>query len=256
MRVLNFFNHVGGAGKTSISYALGYEFARRGQRVLMVDLDPQASLTKALGLRVTASELSRTVHDTAVSRAPLPEPDHVHGLAVIPSHVNLTLAEGRMMGVPGVHMNLHSRLRELSEHYDLVLIDSPPSLGQLTILGALAADQLVVPLPCQDKGIEGLDGLAQAMELYHRVRPELTIALYVPTLYDRRVGHDQDTLTYLKEKLSPLATEIPLRSVWRDAWRARQPVGLFAPNSPVDQAVRHLADELTQAARLPEVARG
>lgn len=252
MITLDVFNHAGGVGKTSLTFALAYEYARRGLRVLAIDLDPQASLTKVAGLRLTAGDLHRTVHDTAVDGVPLPTPESVHGFHLIPAQLNLMLAESRMLGVVGSQAHLRRALRQVSDQYDLVLLDSPPSLGQLAIIGALASDALIVPLPTMDKGIEGLDGLKVAMEQYHKVHELLRVAIFVPTLYDRRISHHRETLEYYQRLLTPLATEIPERSVWLDAWRARQPVGQFAAGGEVDQAIRRLADEVSAAVGLNE----
>lgn len=251
MITLDCFNHAGGVGKTSVTLALAYEYARRGLRVLAVDLDPQASLTKVCGVRLGPADLHRTMHDTAVDGTPLPTPEQVHGFELIPSQLNLTLAESRMLGVVGSQLHLRRALRQVQNQYDVVLIDSPPSLGQLAILGALASDFLVVPLPTMDKGLEGLDGLRQAMAQYHKVHESLEIAMFIPTLYDRRISHHRDTLQHYQQHLRPLATEIPERSIWLDAWRARQPVGLYAAGSEADRAVQRLADEVAAATGLP-----
>lgn len=254
MKTLTFFNHVGGAMKTSLTRDVGHDFAARGLRVLLIDLDPQANLSSASG--VSVDDVALTVHDTAVDDAPLPEPFRVHGYDLIPSTVQLALAEARMLGVVGAQMSLRQHLARLAHRYDVVLIDSPPSLGQLAVLGALAADHLIVPVPTRDKGLLGLKGVLEALRQYRRLRPELDVALYVPTLYDKRRRHDQDTLEYLRATLPNLATEVPYRSTWDDSWRAQQPVGVYAPNGEVHGHVRRVADEIARAVNLEVPARG
>ncbi|WP_104992402.1 ParA family protein [Deinococcus sp. NW-56] len=249
MNILTVFNHAGGAGKTSVTREVGYELSRQGQRVLLIDLDPQANLTGWLG--VSGVEREETVYGVAVDGASLPAPRQAHGLALIPSHVSLALAENQMMGRVGAHARLRRALLEVSDTYDLVLIDSPPSLGQLSILGAIAADHMIVPVPTRQKGLDALPGLTEAFQEYRDVRPDLTVALYVPTLYDARRLHDREVLAALQENLAPLARPVPQReAVWLDSTTAGQPVGLYAPGSPVHGDVRRLAEDVAQAVGL------
>ncbi|MCD0175017.1 ParA family protein [Deinococcus sp. 14RED07] len=249
MRTLTLFNHAGGVMKSSLTRDVGYTLAAAGQRVLLVDLDPQANLTDWLG--VTGVTREQTVYDTATRGDALPSPVHVHGLDLIPSDVSLALAEGQMMGVVGAHLHLRQALGTWSDRYDAVLIDSPPSLGQLSILGALAADHLIVPVPTRQKGMNALAGLAEAMATYRKLRPDLTVALYVPTLFDARRSHDREALTALRGLLNPLASPIADRgAVWNDSASAGQPVGVYAPGSPVHRDVLRVTAEIARAAGL------
>lgn len=249
MRTLTLFNHAGGVMKSSLTRDVGHTLAQAGQRVLLVDLDPQANLTDWLG--VTGITREHTVYDTATCGDTLPSPIHVHGLDLIPSDVSLALAEGQMMGVVGAHLHLRQALAAWSDRYDAVLIDSPPSLGQLSILGALAADHLIVPVPTRQKGMNALAGLSEAMATYRKLRPDLTVALYVPTLYDSRRSHDREAYAALRELLNPLASPIADRgAVWNDSASAGQPVGVYAPGSPVHRDVLRATAEIARAAGL------
>lgn len=240
------FNHAGGAGKTSVTRDVGYEFARRGLRVLLVDLDPQANLTSWLGIRNV--RLEDTVFAVAVDGAPLPEPVRVFGLDLIPSQVDLALAEAQMLGQPGAHLSLQQALELHRDRYDVVLVDSPPSIGQLAILGAGAADKLLVPIPTRAKGLDAMPGLQKATTLYRRLRRDLTVALYIPTLYDARRSHDREVLALLRENLSPMCEPVPQReAVWLDSNSAGEPVGVYAPGSPVHQDVERLSGDVARA---------
>ncbi|MVN86395.1 AAA family ATPase [Deinococcus sp. HMF7620] len=249
MRTLTLFNHAGGVMKSSLTRDVGYTLAAAGQRVLLIDLDPQANLTDWLG--VSGVTRDQTVYNTATRGDDLPPPVEVHGLHVVPSDVSLALAEGQMLGVVGAHLHLRQALAKWADRYDVVLIDSPPSLGQLSILGALAADHLIVPVPTRQKGMNALAGLGEAMATYRKLRPDLTVALYVPTLYDARRSHDREAYAALKELLSPLASPIADRgAVWNDSASAGQPVGVYAPGSPVHRDVLRASAEIAHAAGL------
>lgn len=240
------FNHAGGAGKTSVTRDVGFEFARRGLRVLLVDLDPQANLTSWLGIRNV--NLEQTVFQVAVDGAPLPEPVKVFGLDLVPSQVDLALAEAQMLGQPGAHLALQQALEPVQDRYDVVLVDSPPSIGQLAILGAGAADKLLVPIPTRAKGLDAMPGLQKATSLYRRLRRDLTVALYIPTLYDARRSHDREVLALLRENLSPMCEPVPQReAVWLDSNSAGEPVGVYAPGSPVHQDVQRLSGDVARA---------
>ena len=250
MKTATLFNHAGGAGKTSITLNAGYELARSGLRVLLIDLDPQANLTTWLG--VDDVDLASTVHPVATEGKPLPRPLMVHGLSLIPSRVDLALAEAIMPGRIGAELTLRRALELQQEHYDAVLIDSPPSVGKLAALGALASDMLVVPIPTRVKGINALPGLTAVMDMYHSLRPDLNVGLYVPTLYDSRRGHDREMLELIRQRLSPVADPLPQReSIWLDSGLAGEPVGLYAPSSKVAEDIRLLTAQLAQAMNLP-----
>ena len=240
------FNHAGGAGKTSITLNVGHELAAQGLRVLLIDCDPQGNMSSWMG--VTEVDLDATVYPVATEGAPLPTPIHVHGLDLIPAQVDLAQAEIGITSMPGGQLFLRQALQAVSDQYDVCLIDSPPSLGQLAILGALAADHLIVPMPARQKGLDALPGLQRATALYRRLRPELTVALYVPTLYDARRTHDRQVLDSLRAYLSPLSEPMPQReAVWLDSTMAGEPVGVYAPGSPVHQDVQRLTAEVAHA---------
>lgn len=246
VKIATVFNHAGGAGKTSLVRDVGYELVAQGQRVLLIDLDPQASLTKWLGVQDV--DLRATVYPVALDGQPLPEPHEVFGIHLIPSHLSLSLAEAQISGQIGAVLTLRHALMQLRDRYDVVLVDSPPSLGQLAALGALAADELIVPVLTQQKGLDALPGLHSALDLYHRLRPELGVALYVPTMYESRRAHDREVLESLRKMIPMLAQPVPLRgAVWLDSTSAGQPVGLYAPGSPVHRDIQDLTLAVSSA---------
>ena len=246
MKTVTVFNHAGGAGKTSIVRDVGYEFAQHGHRVLLVDLDPQANLTSWLGLQGVG--LDETVFPVLTENADLPAPKEAFGLHVLPSHVDLAMAEALVLGRPGAHHRLYHALDRVAENYDLVFIDSPPSIGQLAIIGAGAADHLLVPIPTRAKGLDALPGLMKSVELYRQLRRDLSVALYVPTMFDARRNHDNHVLEMFRQHLSPISEPLPERAaVWIESNMAGQPVGVYAPGKPAYRDVQHLAQQVAAA---------
>lgn len=257
MKTLTFFNHAGGAAKTSLALNVGHGFALAGYRVLLIDLDPQSNLSSWLGLSTVTKE--QTAFEVAVdNEAVLPPPQPVHGMHLIPSNLHMALSEGQMMSQEGATLNLRFALKEVDHLYDLVLIDSPPSLGKLAVLGALAADHLIVPVPTRAKGLNGLPGVLAALNTYRRLRPELNVGLFVPTLYDSRNTHDREVLAALRAQLEPLAQPLNYRpATWNDSAGLGQPVMTYAPSSPAAQEVQVLCAEIGAVLGLPlEAHRG
>ncbi|PYE50559.1 ParA family protein [Deinococcus yavapaiensis] len=245
MQRLTAFNFVGGAGKSYVVREVGYALARHyDKRVLLIDTDPQSTLSESLG--VMDAPLDRTVYHAAAHEAPLPEPIEVHGMHLIPSSIELAELEVILPGNPGGILNLRLALDAIDE-YDYVLIDSGPSLGQLSALACIAADRLIVPVPVNWKGIKGLATVDAMAKKYRKLSPALAVGLYVPTVYDSRTQHARAVLEALQAQLTPLASPMSYRPMVNDAQAAGEPVGLFAPNSPADHEIRRTAQELVTA---------
>src|SRR5690606_15714436 len=151
------------------------------------DVDPQANLTKWMGIDDDI-ELDETIYPGVMTSAEdemdagseaelrLPEPVHVHGVEVIPSHLNLAIVEREILSVFMGVVRLREAVRRLSG-YDYVLIDPPPSLGQLSALAVVAADKVIVPLPTNRKGLDGLPTVMRMVREYRKAAPSLEIAL-------------------------------------------------------------------------------
>lgn len=204
--VLTVFNYAGGVGKTSLVRDLGFALVQRGYRVLLIDTDPQASLTAWLGI----GEVEDRHTLATLEKGPLPEPLEAHGMYVIPSNLNLALLEVRIRSLPGGELLLRNELQGLREVYDFILVDSPPSLGPLAFLAGLAGDGFIVPVEVSPKGLKGLSSVIDISRTYARVvRQEHFIRLLVPTRYDPRSRVAQQALSELKEK-SPYPVAPPV----------------------------------------------
>jgi chromosome partitioning protein len=264
MMVLTFFNHAGGVAKTSTVRDVGYVLAEGGRRVLLIDMDPQANLTKWLGVDDDV-DLDRTVYpailgepgdataDVANGEEPdlhLPPPVQVHGMDLIPAHLNIAIIEREILTVFLGVLRLRDAVRRL-HGYDFVLIDPPPSLGQLSALAVVASDRVVVPLPTNRKGLDGIPTVVKMVREYKKAARDLDIALFVLTQHDRRTRHDRESHEIIAAQLpavAPISSPLASRpAIYSDAQVEGLPIPLYAPGSEADREVRKVTQELLAA---------
>ena len=188
-KIVSLANQKGGVGKTTTAINLGASLAACERRVLLVDIDPQANATSGLGLSNNELNSMYPVLTEGLSVKTVIRATALPTLSVAPASVDLVGAEVELIGVEGREFRLRQALEEVAAEYDYILIDSPPSLGLLTINGLAAADSLLVPMQCEYFAIEGI---AQLMNTVERVReslnPKLEIEGIVLTMYDDRVN--------------------------------------------------------------------
>jgi chromosome partitioning protein len=218
-----FFTHAGGAGKTSLARDLGFELASRGYRVLLVDADPQANLTAWLGVDPNSVAEEETLLKV-IRQDLLPRPRQVgRNLYLIPASVNLAIGELELDKKPLGALALRTALERVEGEYDLVLVDSLPSLGSLAVMAALAGDGLLVPVETGAKGIQALGAVIQVAKEYRealrKVNPERVagrshiISAFIPTKYDARTQGDNRILQALGEleEIAPVAPRVAYR---------------------------------------------
>lgn len=250
MKVLTFFNHAGGVSKTSSVRDIGYTLADLGFRVLLIDADPQASLTKWLGFTEGVA-LEQTIYSAVISddTGVLPEPHRVGKLDFIPSSLQIADIELQLPTITLGVLRLRDALDRL-EGYDFVLIDSPPSVAQLSALTLVASDHLVVPLPTNSKGLEGLETIMRMLQQYRRANPAINIAFFLLTQYDPRTLHDREHLSKMQERLvhiAPVSSPVHNRpGVYKDAQSHQLPIPQFQQGSTADQEIRACTDELLE----------
>lgn len=248
VRTYTFFNHAGGVGKTTATRDFGYELAKRGYRVLLVDLDPQGNLTSFLGADKSKLQARDTLLlallEDRVKEIPrvLPQVVSSHDMDLYPATIDLARGEVQLIAKLGRETRLANVIAQLPTTYDFVLIDSPPSLGTLTINALVAADGVISPVTTSFKAVDGIPGLLQMVEELQQIRPSLHFAAFLPTMYDQRNRHDVEILQSLQEQLSPIAPLLPTvryrAADHKDASVEGMPVAAYRPNSEAAQDMK------------------
>src|SRR5690554_2377762 len=253
VQVISVFNHAGGVAKTSTVRDIGFVLSDLGYRVLLIDLDPQANLTRWLGITGDIA-MEDTIYPAIIGQEDaelkLPEPREVHGMHIIPASLGLAVLEREIISIIMGIVRLREAVRKL-DGYDFVLLDSPPSLGQLSALAVVAADSVVVPVPTNRKGLDGIPTVIRMVREYRKAAPNLRIALFVLTQHDSRTRHDRDSLDAIRRQLvsiAPVSTPLASRpAYYSDTQVSGVPVPVYAPGSAADHEIRTVTGELLAA---------
>jgi chromosome partitioning protein len=250
-------NQKGGVAKTTSVHALGVAMAELGKRVLLVDLDPQASLTWACGVDPDALEVS--IHDVMLKRAKVSDalleleaPKPAEGsrpgvLHLLPSTIDLAGAELHLLTKTGREYVLRKSLSKLADRYDVVLIDCPPSLGILTINGLTAADEVVIPLQCESLSQRGVGQLLETIEdVRDYTNDDLTVRGAIATLFDGRTKLAHRTVEQVRREYGVKVMEpfVPKSVKVAEAPAQGRSVLTHAPKSRSAMAYRELAAQL------------
>jgi chromosome partitioning protein len=237
-------NQKGGVAKTTTVASLGAALAEQGQRVLLVDLDPQACLTFSLGLDPEALELS--VHDVLLGRvsAAMAITGTEDGVDLLPSTIDLAGSEGMLLTRTGREYVLRTALEDVADGYDWILLDCSPSLGVLTLGALTAADSLLIPLQCETLSHRGVGQLLDTVRDVQRLtNRSLVVRGVLPTLYDGRTNHARAVLADVADRYSLEVLEPPIAKSVRfaEAPAAGRSILATAPTSKGAQAYREHA---------------
>ena len=244
--VIALFNQSGGVGKSTLTMNLGYALAKKKKKVLLIDLDPQASLTTFMGIE--PHELETSVYDALVETFRLTILEKIHGMDLAPTNINLSLAEMELVSALNREQRLKQVISPLLPNYDFVLIDCPPSLGILSILALTAATHLLVPIETEFKSYFGTGLLLDTVaRIRKHVNPELTFAGFVPMKMDKRRSQHIRTYEQMKTELIKLGTvfpPVPDSTVFPDATEERLPLAIYRPRHPAVKVFNEIAKQL------------
>ncbi len=248
-RIYAFANQKGGVGKTTTAVNLGACLAAAGQRVLVIDIDPQTNATISLGL--DHRSLSQSIYDALVAESPLADlilqVTPRLPLYVVPSSPELAGAEIELVGLRGRETRLRTALRPVRDQYDYIFIDCPPSLGLLTVNALSAAHGVIIPVQCEYLALEGLTQLMTTINLVRRsLNPALRVRGLLMTMYDGRANLSQQVVEQIRQHFPGQVFQVVVpRSVrLSEAPSYGQTILTYAPKSPGGLAYQALAMEL------------
>ncbi|MBW4565795.1 MAG: ParA family protein [Mojavia pulchra JT2-VF2] len=242
-QIIAVFNQAGGVAKTTLTQNLGYHLAQLAHRVLLIDIDPQASLTIFMGK--VPRELGQTVYNAIVDELPLPIHEGIHGMDLAPANISLSTAEMQLVNASMRDFRLREAIEPIQENYDFILIDCPPSLGLLSYISLVAATHVLVPLETHFKAFEGTGELLKTVAtVRNKPNRKLQIAGFVPTKYDARNSQDTRTLAAITEQLASAGTvfaPIPRSTAFVDASEERMPLAVYDPKHPSVAILKKIA---------------
>lgn len=246
MRVLVVSNQKGGVGKTTTAISLGAALVERGQRVLIVDLDPQANATSGLGV----SKNGAGIYSVLLKEQPIID-SIVHtelaNLDLVPSGSHMAGAEVELVPVMAREFRLRQALRAVAGRYDIVIVDCPPSLGLLTVNALAAGDAVVVPVQCEYYALEGLAQLIDTIEaVRQRLNEKLEVLAIVLTMEDRRNRLSVQVAEEVRSHFPKLVTQarIPRAVRLAEAPSHGKPISIYDPQSRAALAYGELAREV------------
>lgn len=248
MRTIAIVNQKGGVGKTTTTINLAAALTLRGKKVLLVDADPQGNASTGLGV----SNMSRdiTIYDVLVEGQSIESATvstSVPGLALVPSHIDLSSAELEIGATDGRTTRLKSALAQVDGQYDYVLIDCPPSLNLLTVNALVAANSVLVPLQCEFFALEGLSQLLKTVEMAKaNINPSLVIDGVMLTMFDARNRLSAQVAQDVRKHLgrAVFKTLIPRNVRVAEAPSFGKPVLMYDPYCAGSKAYMALADEI------------
>jgi chromosome partitioning protein len=246
-QVLAFANQKGGVAKTTTTLNLGVALRERGLRVLCIDLDPQGNLTMSQGLNPDAIE--RSMFDVLVHRLPIEQVIERREIDIAVASIDLAGAELALSSQIGRERALEKALAPIKDRYDYILIDTPPSLGLLTINAFVAATGVIVPVQTEYLSLRGLAQLQSTLQMVREnLNPSVDIIGILPTMYDRRLTHSREADEILRENFGELVYNTRIRKTIRfaEAPVKGSSVLAYEPQGEAAELYRDLAKEVLE----------
>jgi chromosome partitioning protein len=248
-QVIALANQKGGVAKTTTTLNLAVAFKEQGFNVLAVDLDPQGNLTMSQGMDPDVVE--RSMFDVLVHGVPIDEVIHRTEIDLAVSSIDLAGAELALSSMIGRERALQKGLLPARSRYDYILVDTPPSLGLLTINALTAADSVIVPVQCEYLSLRGLVQLENTLSMIREnLNPTVEIRGILPTMYDGRTLHSKEAVEMLKENFGDLVFDTRIRKTVRYAEAPVQGSSVlkYDPTGAAAEAYRELAKEVLDGA--------
>jgi len=239
--ILSIINQKGGVGKTTSTFNLGAILADMGKKVLLIDIDPQASLTVSFGLKVTQSMYNvicakEPIENILINISP--------NLYIAPSNIDLSIAELELVGKMARETVLNKSLQKICKNFDYILIDCPPSLSLLTINALVASNKVLVSVSTDYLAIKGLELLINTInKVKDNLNQSLCLLGVIATMFDKRTNHSREILELLNSKYKVLGV-IKHSVVVKDSTLANIPLIKFNPNHATTKEYIKVAKEI------------
>jgi chromosome partitioning protein len=244
-KIISFANQKGGVAKTTSTLNLAVAFAESGHDVLAVDLDPQGNLTMSQG--IDPDKVEKSMFDVLVHHIPIREVIQEREIDIAVSSIDLAGAEIAMSTQIGRERSLEKGLSAVVDDYDFICIDTPPSLGLLTVNALTASDKVIVPVQCEYLSMRGLVQLQNTLEMIREnLNPGVTIEGILPTMLDSRTVHAKEAVEILEENFGELVFKSRIRKAikFAEAPVRGSSVLKYDPNGNAAESYRELAKEV------------
>ena len=247
--VIAIANQKGGVGKTNITFNLSGALAGKNKKILLIDLDQQGSLSSTFldniyDLETTVADI---LLDNGIAISEVIERTSFENIDIIPSNIDLSKIDLQLAGEPDAQYFLSDKIKEIKDKYDYILIDCPPSLGLATRIGLVAADQIIIPLECQEWAVKGTGHLRSAIaKIRKRANPKLKIMGYLINKFDGRRKLEEVYRDTILESFKDKVFQVTLKNSVKYAETAtiRKPITIYLRSSEQAEEYRKLAKEI------------
>lgn len=241
--IYSIMNQKGGVAKTTSTFNIGAILAEKGKRVLLVDLDPQHSLTIALGID---DELTKSIYNVICEKEDINNVilEVSENLYIAPSNLELSIAELQLVSMMARESILKKALDKVKDNYDIILIDCPPSLSLLTVNALVASNEVIVPTATDYLSYKGLELLIDTINnVKENLNEDLKIKGVIATMYDKRTKHANEVLEALNDEFDVLGT-VKISVAAKDSVLANEPLISFAKSNDITKEYIKIAEEL------------